>query len=165
MTHQLQKLNFSHEALADQIIANPAASNADLGDKFGRTKEWVGMVKNSGMFKELMFRRRGELVDPLLTERVEDRLEMLTARSLEVLAEKLARPAADIPDDLAIEAAKLGAKGMGLGGFSSRPPAPPEPVVPNRLATIAQRLIDLNKAGATDVNFIELPIPSQARAG
>lgn len=163
MTHQLQKLNYSHEALADQILSNPSATNAQLGEVFNRTKEWVGMVKGSGMFRELMALKRGTLIDPVVQERIEDRLEMVTSRSLEILAEKLARPFGDIPDDLALEAAKFGAKGMGLGGFSTKPPPVPELPMANRIENLAQRLINLNKAGATDAVIVSQP--TEARAG
>jgi len=140
-----QKLNYSHEALIRQIMANPTASNMELGRVFGRTKEWVSMVKNSGLFKEQYAKLAGELMDPILASTIEDRLEMVTNRSLEVLAEKMARPSQDIPDELAIQAAMFGAKGMGLGGFSSRPAAPPPPVDLNRIERLADRLMNMNR--------------------
>lgn len=159
MTHQLQKLNYSHEALIDQIMANPAATNQQLGDVFGRTKEWVGMVKNSGMFKEAYALRTGKLMDPVLVERYEERLDMMATRSLEVLTEKLAKPSADIPDELALQAAALGAKIKGIGGFSSRPP--PAPVAPTagRLERLADRLLVLRAqppAPVQDIPFVEM---------
>lgn len=156
MTHQLQKLNYSHEALIDQIMTNPAATNQQLGDVFGRTKEWVGMVKNSGMFKEAYALRTGKLMDPVIIERFEERLDMLVDRSIEVLTEKLARPSVEIPDELAIQAAALGAKVKGIGGFSSRAPAPAAPLVEGRLERLADRLIALRAQPAQDVAFVEL---------
>lgn len=140
---QATKLNYSHEALIDQIIAHPTATNGELALVFSRTPTWVSLVKNSDMFKEALIKRRSEVTDPILIANVEERLEMLTSRSLEVLNEKMARPSADIPDNLALAAAALGAKGMALGGFSSRPPPVPSAPAPNRLENLATRLLTL----------------------
>jgi hypothetical protein len=137
-------LNYTHDALVDQIIANPAASNAELGAVFGRTKEWVGMVKNSDLFREKVAERKGEIVDPALTASVEERFQMVARRSLEVLMDKLAQPVAAISDGLALEAAKLGAKGLGIGGFSNRPAPPPEAPQMDRIERLADRLTALN---------------------
>jgi hypothetical protein len=145
MTHQLQRLNYSHEALVSQIIANPTATNAELGAIFGRTKEWVGMVKNSGIFREKLLAKMAEVTDPLLAASIEERLEMVTKRTLEVLHEKMARPVDQISDELAIQAANFGAKGMGIGGFASRPIAPPPAPQLDRIERLADRLINLNR--------------------
>lgn len=145
MAWEMQKLNYSHDALVDQILANPTASNSELGAVFGRSKEWVSMVKNSGMFRERMAARKGDLVDPVLTASIEERLEMLTRRSIEVLSEKLAKPSQDISDDLALQAAAFGAKGMGVGGFSSKAPPPAQVVDVGRIERLADRLTNLNR--------------------
>jgi hypothetical protein len=156
------KLRYSHEALAEQILANPAATNIELGKVFGRTPTWVGLLRASGMFREFLIARHGEIVDPVLTASVEERLRMLTNRSLEVLNEKLQRPAQDIPDNLALAAAALGAKGLSVGGFSSKPAPPPEPPATNRIELLAERLVRLsNPQGVTDV-FIPDPVPQRA---
>ena len=160
---QVTTMNYSHEALVDQILANPAATNGDLGRVFGRTAQWVSLVKSSGMFREAYAKRVGEIADPILKATLDERLDMLANRSLEILNEKLTRPSADIPDDLALECAKLGAKGLGVGGFSSRPAAPPAAPSPNRIETLKERLLNLNK-GVIDVNFVEVPQASQGTA-
>lgn len=149
---QVTTMNYSHEALVDQLIANPAATNIELGRVFNRSAVWVSLVKSSGMFREAYARRVEAIADPLLTATLEERLDMLTARSLEVLSEKMARPAQDIPDNLAVAAAQLGAKAMGLGGFSSRPAPTPEVPATGRVERLAERLLNLNRPqGVTDV--------------
>lgn len=145
-------MNYSHEALVDLLLANPAATNLELGLVFGRSKEWVGLVKSSGMFREAYAKRASEISDPVLQATIEQRLDMLASRSLEVLNEKLSRPAQDIPDNLALQAAALGAKGLGVGGFSSKPAPPPELPVVGRIERLADRLLNLNRPkGVTDV--------------
>lgn len=161
-----QKLNYSHQALVEQIIANPAATNQQLGDVFGRSAQWVILVKSSDMFKEVYAARAKELFDPLMTASIGDRLEMMTSRSLEILNEKLARPAADVPDNLALAAAALGAKGMALGGFSSRPAPPPEAPQADRIERLAHRLLHLNAPSGevVEANFREVPVVAQVGA-
>ena len=156
MRWEPQALNYSHEALVDLLMVNPAATNAELGAKFGRTAQWVMLVKSSGLFREAYALRLNEVADPLVKASIEERLEMLTARSLDVVMEKLARPAADIPDNLAIAAAQLGAKASGLGGFSSKPPPAPSVAQPDRIARLADRLLNLGKVEAQEVSFIEM---------
>ena len=162
---QVTTMNYSHEALVDQLIANPAATNADLGRIFGRSAIWVGLVKSSGMFREAYARRFSQVADPLLVATLEERLDMLTARSLEILNEKLARPSADVSDELALEAAKLGAKGLSIGGFGTRPPAAQAPPAPNRIESLKERLLALNRqpAEVIDVNFKDVPQAAEAR--
>lgn len=168
---KVEKMNYSHEALVDLIIANPAATNVELAAVFQRTPTWVSLVKNSDMFKERLVARRSEVTDPLLIQSVEERLDMLTSRSLEVLMEKMAKPSEDIPDNLALAAAALGAKGMGVGGFSNRPPPPPEAPPAGRLERLSHRLLSLNPGArpatqeTIDATFRELPLPVAVRAG
>ena len=152
-----QALNYSHEALVDLLVANPAATNGELGGKFGRSAQWVGMVKSSGLFRECYAKRIQAIADPILTATIEERLEMLTSRSLEVLSLKLAKQnVEDIPDNLALQAAALGAKGMALGGFSSKPPPAPVLPQPDRITRLADRLLNLGKVEVLDVSFTEV---------
>ncbi len=164
MKWEPQTLNYSHEALIRQIMANPTATNAELGKVFGRTKEWVSMVKSSGLFKEQYAKLAGEVMDPILAATLEDRMEMVAARSLEVLQEKLARPTQDISDELALQAAAFGAKGLGLGGFSSRPaPIAPVPAL-DRIERLADRLTNLNRPSTPHQEISDAKIIEHATA-
>ncbi len=161
---QPQRLNYSHEALVEQILANPTASNAELGVVFGRSKEWVGMVKNSGLFRELIAKKRTELMDPVLQAEFEERLDMVSMRAVEVLAEKLSRPATEIPDDLVMQAAIFGAKAKGVGGYASRP-APPTPALDvNRIDRLADRLVALGRVQAAPQEISDATLIPQSSA-
>lgn len=162
-----QALNYSHEALIRQIMANPTASNAELGLVFGRSSQWVSLVKSSGLFKEQYAQLAGSLIDPLVAATIEQRLEMVTSRSLEVLMEKLARPTKDISDDLVMAAATFGAKAQGIGGFSSKPaPAPPAPPS-DRLERLEERLLRMgqprNPQEITDVQVNDVSQAGETR--
>lgn len=153
--NRLTKMGYTHEALLDQIIANPQASNDELGRVFGYTGAWIGRIKSSGIFREKMVERRGEIVDPVLSASVEERLEMVTNRSLEVLMQKLEKPVDLVPDNLVLAAAALGAKGMGVGGFSNKPVAAPPPPDEGRIERLAARLMALNRGGGGEIVDVE----------
>lgn len=139
-------MNYSHEALADAMLTNPTATVAELAATFGRSPAWVSLVRNSDAFREILYRRRNDTVDPVITANIEQRFQIVANRSLEILMDKLARDTKDVPDALALEAAKLGARGLSLGGFGTKaPPAPPAPDV-GRIERLAERLTALNFA-------------------
>jgi hypothetical protein len=131
----VKKLRYSHDAMVDQIVANPWVSQGELAAMFGYTQAWVCLVMSSDAWKERLAARRAELVDPTLVATLNERWAAVEKRSLEVLAEKLSQPAAAVPENLALRAAELGAKVRGVGGNApSTGPASP------RLEELAARL-------------------------
>jgi hypothetical protein len=60
-----------------------------------------------------------------------------------VLQEQLSAPAAAINPDVALKAAALGAKAMGIGGFSAKVEAAPIAPAADRLDVLASRLLGL----------------------
>lgn len=142
----IQKLNYTHEALVDMIISRPEITQNELAVMFGYQPAWISTVMASDAFKERLVARRGEVVNPVLIASVEERFEALTQRSLEVLQEKLAMPANEVPDQLALQAAALGARGMGKGGFGSSASQVNVQVnvdAKERLARVAERITSL----------------------
>jgi predicted nucleic acid-binding protein len=125
--------------MIDMIIAEPHISQGQLAVRFGYTQAWVSTIMSSDAWKARLANRREEIVDPALTMTLEEKFRGLTERSLEVLAQKLAQPIQQIPDNLALRAAELGAKALGVGG--NAPPAPPPPA--DYLLGLADRLVAL----------------------
>ena len=169
--HGIAKVRYTHDAMIDQILANPAISQNELAATFGYTPAWVSLVMSSDAFRERLAERRGEVVDPALTASVEERFRAMTVRSLEVLQEKLSQPATAIPDNLVLKAVELGAKGLGVGGNAPAPAPLPE----DRLERLAGRLLSLQsqirgntyEAQATRVEVLdaeEIPV-GKADAG
>lgn len=134
-------IKYSHDALIDAIIANPQASQGQLAAHFGYSAAWVSTIMASSVFKDRLADRRGELIDPSITASIEERFRALTERSLQVLQEKLSQPTISIPDNLALRAAELGAKAMGIGGN-----APPPPPPADHLSKLSERLILLQRS-------------------
>lgn len=91
----IQKVRYTHDAVIDEIIANPAISQGELAARFGFTQSWMSIVINSDAFKERLADRKAQLVDPKLVASIEDRLGAIANRSLDKLMEKLDGPGAN----------------------------------------------------------------------
>lgn len=144
----IQRLNYNHEACVDYIIAHPEATQNEIAARFGRSPSWLSVVMRSDAFKARLAARRAEVVDPALEATVQERFEALTVRSLEVLQEKLALPSSEVPAQLALQAAALGAKSLGLGVAGAPTTVPP---AADSLALLAHRLLDLQKGAPRQV--------------
>lgn len=133
---EIHKVRYTHEDCIDCIIAHPGISQNELAARYGYSAAWMSVVINSDIFQAKLGERRAELVDPVLRATVEERFRALAVRSLEVLQEKLSAPSHQVPDQLALQAAKLGKEALGLGNA----PPPPAPAL-DGLEALAQRLV------------------------
>jgi hypothetical protein len=150
---QIEKVKYSHDAMIDALIANPRLSQNAIAQYFGYTVPWVSTIMASDAFQARLGQRRHELLDPAIAASIEERFKALATRSLEILQEKLAAPANQVSDQLALRAAELGAKALGIGGN-----APPRTIVIDsgeRLAGLAHRLTNLMSATKRELNYVE----------
>ena len=99
----IAKVRYTHDAMIDLVIENPWISQNEIGARFGYTATWVSLIFSSDAFQERLTARKTELVDPTLRASIEERLRAVASRSLDVLLEKLNKPAASVPDNLALE--------------------------------------------------------------
>lgn len=120
----VQKVSYTHDGMIDLIIADPAISQGMLAAHFGYSPSWVCQVIASDAFQMRLAERTAELVDPTIRATVEDRFKALILRSLDILREKLDRPAAQIPDNLAIRSLELGSRALGYGARDTPAAAP-----------------------------------------
>lgn len=111
-TYELQRLSYTHDAMVDLIVANPMISQGDLAKRFGYTQAWISRIIRSDGFREVIARRKAELVDPLILQSIEQRFEALVAQSLEVLEEKMQTQRTA---ELALKVADLGSRALGYG--------------------------------------------------
>lgn len=138
---QIAKIRYTHDAMIDLLISDPWISQGEIAERFGYTQSWVSIVFSSDAFKNRLEERRSELVDPAIRASLKERFEALVSRSLVVLQEKLAKPAEEVSDSLALKTLELGAKALNFGGQS----APVVQVQPGaRLEALAERLLSLN---------------------
>ena len=111
----VQRVSYTHNAIIDALIADPCISQQELAARFGYTAGWVSQILASDAFQARLAERTGELVDPTIRASVEERFKATVLRSLEILQEKLDRPAAQIPDNLALRSLELSSRALGYG--------------------------------------------------
>ena len=153
----IRKIRYSHDAMIDLIIMEPSISQNELAATFGYTPGWVSQVMSTDMFKARLEVRKEELTDPTIRATLKERFEAVTRRSLEILMEKLSVP--NPPDNLVLEAAKLGSKSLGMG--ISAPP-PPAPNAVDHLANLAHRLVSLQSNARKGEIYEQLDPTQQA---
>ena len=119
------RLRYTHEAMIDFVLANPSVSQDQIAAHFGYSASWISTIFCSEAFQAKLAARRDEIVDPTLRMTIKEQLEGLMSRSLEILRVKLSRPAASVPDNLALQAAKITAQAAGYGARVQEPPSAP----------------------------------------
>ena len=151
----IKHLRYTHDAVIDAIIENPSISQNNLAAIFGYTPGWISQVMSSDAFKNKLELRKEELVDPQIRLSLNERFNALVGRSLDVLQEKLMMPNPD--PELALRAAALGAKALGLGAATQQTVIVNQPS--DRLERLADRLTGLLKTKreeAVDVSSREI---------
>jgi len=113
-TKAIAKVNYSHDAMIDLIIANPGVNQGELAKVFGYTEGWVSQVMASDAFKERLTVRKKELVDPAIVASIEERFQAVAMLSLERLKERLEKAAAPSMETI-LSGAELAAKALGYG--------------------------------------------------
>lgn len=117
----VQKVNYSHDAMIDMIIANPGVSQGRLAHHFGYTQAWVSRVMSSDAFKARLAERRKEIIDPIVSQSVEERFTAVLEKGLDNLHEALVKRPDDT--DLAITSIEVASKAMGFGAKVAQGPA------------------------------------------
>lgn len=153
---EIQKVRYTHEAMIELIIANPAVSQGELARHFGYSDAWVSTVVNSDAFKAKLALVKEELINPEIRMQINEKFRALANRSVQVLMEKLSKPVDQISDQIALRAAELGAKALGLGG--NAPAMTTVITSEDRLQGLAHRLTGLMKGqgGIVDVEVREV---------
>ena len=120
-THrQIPKVMHTHEAIVDLMVAHPQMQKQEIAAKLGFTPTYVSIVTGSDAFKVRLAARRKEMIDPIVQASVEEMFGAMTERACEVLLEKLNQPTSTVDPQLALQAATLGAKVAGMGGFGAK---------------------------------------------
>lgn len=102
-----------HESLADYMILRPHASLAELAAHFGVTTIWIGVVRSSDSFRELM-RTRREVHAKLVSHSVIQKVEALAEQTVEELSKRMSEE--KVPLDTVREIGDMALKSLGFGG-------------------------------------------------
>jgi len=135
----IKKVSYTHDAMIDAMIQDPAIKEGALAALFGYTPGWVSQVISSDAFKARLEQRKEELVDPRIRMTLNEKFQAAVNTSLDKLQEKLAAP--QVSDELLLQSIALGAKALGLGG--NRAPVLVQPAS-DRLERLAERLLVLS---------------------
>jgi len=119
------RLNYSHAAFIDLIIALPGISQNEIAAKLGYSASWVSIVMSTDTFKVELEKRRKELIDPTVLASIQERFEGLARRSLEILEEKLKGPPEGISENLALRSFEVASRAAGFGARAEPIPPPP----------------------------------------
>lgn len=106
-----QKVSLTHEALMDWMIANPEKKMAAMAATFGYTQPWLSSIVNSGCFKARLAEKRQEIA-AFTSLGVPEKLSNIANMALDRLSDALEHSA---DPELALKAAELAMKGMGVG--------------------------------------------------
>lgn len=117
---EIDKVRYTHDAIIDEILIDPAISQGELSRRFGYSQAWMSIIVNSDAFKLRLAERKGELVDPKIVATVEQRLEGVANRALDKLLDRLESQVPLKPMEL-VAMAKLGA-----GDRANRPAQAPQ---------------------------------------
>lgn len=110
----VMKVNYSHDAMIDLLVADPRISQGRIAAYFGYTQPWVSRVMSSDAFKKRFMERRKEVVDPVICQAVEERFDALLTQSIDIVQENLM---VSRDPRIALKAMELSARGLGVGGF------------------------------------------------
>lgn len=116
---EIARVRYTHDAVIDEILMNPAISQNELAKHFGFSASWMSIVINSDAFQERLEERKAELVDPKLRSTITERLDAIAKRSLEKIMDRLDNPGAQIKTMELVAIAKLG-----VGDKNTRPAGP-----------------------------------------
>lgn len=106
------RVKYTHDAMIDLIIAQPAISQGELAKHFGYTQSWVSRIMNSDAFLARLAQRKADIVDPQLVLSVDEKLRAVASRSLDKVLEKLeAAPSFD----QALAAVNVVSRALGYG--------------------------------------------------
>lgn len=108
----LLKLNYSHEAMIDLILAEPSVTNKELAEIFSYSEAWISHIRRSDSFQARIAERKALVIDPRIRQNLEDRLSHVATASIAKIQEKL--ESADVTAGYALDA--LGVAVTGLRG-------------------------------------------------
>lgn len=113
------KQQITHDAIIDFVLANPRATLKQIAEAFGyRAAQSISIIINSDAFQARLQARRGEVVDPVVLEKIENQLKGQISASMEIIARKL-----ETSDDanFALQVFEKSTKAAGYGAPKNAP--------------------------------------------
>lgn len=112
-SNAIAKVGWTHDAIIDVIVARPEVTQTELCAEFGYTQGWMSRVINSDAFQHRLSERKAELVNPVVTQGLNEKLRAISSRSADVILDALDVP--NPPKALAVEALRVSARAAHYG--------------------------------------------------
>ena len=114
---EIQKIRYTHEAIADFLIANPMASQGECAQFFGYSEPWLSQIIHSDAF-QVYYRKLAEERGQLAIHSIPDKIIGLAALAMDKASERLTTGASEtfIGDTMEKTLKALGYMGNGSGG-------------------------------------------------
>lgn len=155
----------AHNLIIDALLADPGATTKALANETGYSRGWISRILQSDSFQAKLAERTAHVIDPLVMQKIEDRMKGMASLALEILEEKLV---ASENKDLALEVLAATTKGLGLGQQKQGPLVAASFVVhvPAKIANaqdwaaqhsgrVVEQVGEGDGLGATEVPFLE----------
>ena len=108
-------MSYTHDAMIDLLIARPELSQKELAAHFGMNYAWISRVVRSDAFQARLAERKAQLVDPIITQSLEEKLKVAADKSLERLIHKMDNAPAMAAGDLELQVLSISTKALGMG--------------------------------------------------
>lgn len=108
----IERVKYTHDAMIDLLINNPAISQNELAKAFGYSAAWISRVVNSDAFLARLAERKEDVIDPVLSLSMEEKIRALADQSLKVISDKLALTQ---NPDTAMKAFEISTRALGYG--------------------------------------------------
>ena len=83
------RFTYTHDAMVDLIITEPTVTTRELAEIFGYSPPWVSRVIGSDSFQARLAERKAQLVDPQITQTLNERLRGVAIHAVDIIGEKL----------------------------------------------------------------------------
>lgn len=111
MAEALTRLTYTHDAMVDLIVQEPSVTTKELAELFGFSAGWVSRVIASDAFQARIAERKAQLVDPQITQSLNERLKGVAIHAVDLISQKLD---AEQSASYAIDALGLANAAMGV---------------------------------------------------
>lgn len=115
---EIQKMSYTHEAIAEFLVSNPMASQGECARFFGYSEAWLSQIIHSDAF-QAFYRRLAEERGAIACHTIADKITGLAAVALDKATEKLEMGSAS--ERFLTDTTEIALKALGYLNGSSGP--------------------------------------------
>lgn len=108
----IARVSYTHDAMIDLILVDPSISQNDIAKHFGYKPAWVSRIFCSDAFQARLAQRKSDVIDPVLSMSMDEKIKAMASRSLDIIQDKL-ETAPTL--DTAFKAFEMSTKALGYG--------------------------------------------------